>query len=278
VLWIAFDRLVSDYGTGLQKLGETVSARPRIRTGRKWIDFAIGSPPLHWVLRDPITRASFQLVTAYLVRDRDVKLRLYPAIAPMMAMPVMMFFQKHSEHDQFHGVLSVALVGSYLCLVPMMGLSLIQYSQQWQASEVFRAAPLTGPLAICDGARWAILCWLTAPAYIVVALTAWLLQGNVSNLPLFLPGMIALPVFSLFPNIDGTCIPLSQPVEASRAAMRGLAPLAAMIPSLALSGIAGWAWYTGWFHWFILGEAIAVACLYVTLRYRQDKLKWPTPQ
>jgi ABC-2 type transport system permease protein len=87
VLWIAFDKLARDYETGLQALNETVSTRGKKRSQRRWLDRLVNVPPLRWWLRDPVARASFLLTAAYLVRDRDVKLRVYPGIAPILIIP-----------------------------------------------------------------------------------------------------------------------------------------------------------------------------------------------
>jgi hypothetical protein len=93
ISWLAFNKLAQDYETGLQKLGECASAAAPKRASRRWLDTLVGMPPLSWWLRDPVTRASFLLVMAYLVRDRDVKLRLYPALAPLVLMPFIFMLQ-----------------------------------------------------------------------------------------------------------------------------------------------------------------------------------------
>ena len=41
VLTLAFGKLAEDYQRGLQVLGETVSKRPRARTGRRWMDVLV---------------------------------------------------------------------------------------------------------------------------------------------------------------------------------------------------------------------------------------------
>ena len=50
-------------------------------------------PPLSWWLRDSVARAAFLLTAAYLVRDRDLRLRVYPALAPMLGFPLFMMLQ-----------------------------------------------------------------------------------------------------------------------------------------------------------------------------------------
>jgi ABC-2 type transport system permease protein len=276
VLWIAFGKLAHDYEAGLQRLNETVSAPRRKRAqGRRWIDVLVKLPPLTWWLREPVARASFLLTAAYLVRDRDVKLRVYPGLAPMLVMPFIFLVQEHGRHGG-SGSFGVAFSGSYLGLVPMMGLSLLQYSQQWQASDVFRASPMPGPAALCHGARRAVLLFLTLPLLAVSVLLAWLVHGDASQLLLLLPGIIALPVYALVPSLGGKGVPLSLPTEEAKSAGRGLSMIVVLFVSMALAGIVAWSWSSGWFWWLVLGESILVVVLYAVLRVSLTKARWPS--
>jgi len=274
VLWIAFGKLAEDYETGLQRLGETVSRPRRSGGGRRWTDVLASAPPLRWWLRDSISRASFLLVTAYLLRDRDVKLRVYPALAPMMMMPVIFLLPTGGAGSNVGNEFGTAFSGAYLGLVPMMSLNLLQYSQQWQASDIFRVAPMSGPTALCNGARRAVLSLLTLPMLVIFAGIAWLIRHDASQLLLLLPGVVALPVYALIPCVMGEAVPLSKPAEEAKSTGRGLVMMAMMIPALLLSGIAYWAWSTGWFWWLMLGETLAVAVVYAGMRASMKALQW----
>ena len=87
LLWVGFGTLARDYGAGLQTLNESASTRSGARPRSQLIPRLVKAAPLRWWLRNPIERASFLLCSAYLLRDRDVKLRVYPGLAPMMMMP-----------------------------------------------------------------------------------------------------------------------------------------------------------------------------------------------
>ncbi len=91
VLSIAIGKLARDYGTGLQRLAEVATTPQRRR--RRWLDRLTNLPPMRWWLRDPVARASFLLCGAYLARDRDVKLRVFPAMAPILVMPLVFMSQ-----------------------------------------------------------------------------------------------------------------------------------------------------------------------------------------
>jgi ABC-2 type transport system permease protein len=275
VLWIAFGKLARNYEMGLQSLSETVSTRLKKQSSRRWLDRLVKVPPLSWWLRDPVARASFLLTAAYLIRDRDVKLRVYPGIAPILIIPFIFLFQNHYSTNSNDPGFGIPFSGIYLGMVPLLGLQFLQYSQQWQAADIFRAAPLPGPAALCHGARRAVLCLLTLPMLLLVGLIIWLLHGSFSQLALFLPGMIALPVFALVPNFSGQGVPLSLPADMAKSTRRGLNMILVMFVAFALAGLASFSWSQGWFWRLIIGEIIVAAGLYALMRLKLARTRWP---
>jgi ABC-2 type transport system permease protein len=277
VLWLAFGKLAGDYKSGLQNLNETSSTRPTRRSGRRWIDVLVKVPPLRWWLRDPIARASFLLTAAYLVRDRDVKLRVYPGLAPILVFPFMVLIQGSGQRGDGSGFF-VAFVGGFLGLMPLLGLNLLRYSQQWQAADLFRVAPMAGPAPLCHGARRAVLCFLTLPLLVAFGVSAWLLSAQQSQLALMLPGLIALPVYALVPCLRGKAVPLSLPTEEAKSANRGLSMIGATLVSTILSALASWAWTFGWFNWLLLVELILVLGLYALMRAAIEGARWESAE
>jgi len=251
------------------------AARRQQRVGRRWIDVLINVPPLRWWLRDPVARASFLLTAAYLVRDRDVKLRIYPGIAPMLVFPFIFMMQDHGRGGDSGGSgFGIAFTGGFLGLIPLLALDLLRYSQQWQAADLFRVAPMAGPASLCHGARRAVLCFLTLPLLILVGVIAWLMRGQSSHLALMLPGIIALPIYALIPCLNGKAVPLSLPTEEAKPAGRSVTMIGVMMISLALSGLATWAWSAGWFKWLLLVEGIVVVVLYAGMRASLASVRW----
>jgi hypothetical protein len=274
VLWLAFSRLAASYEAGLQALNEAVSSRAGKPGRRRWLDTVIQHPPLSWWMRNPVERATFLLAAAYMIRDRDVKLRLYPGIAPVFVIPFVFLLQGRHQSGFGASGFGVAFCGVYLGMVPLMGLQLLQYSQQWQASDIFRAAPMAGPAAICHGARRAILCLLALPMVLLVGLVVWLLGGDARQLILFLPGLIALPIFALAPNLGGRAVPLSQPTDAAKSTRRGVTVFATMIFGFGLAGVAAWSWSAGWFWRLVLVEIPIATGLYILLRHWLSRTAW----
>src|SRR5258708_6715496 len=126
VLWLAFGKLAHDYQTGLQTLTETLPRRRSGRSGRFWVNRLANIPPLCWWLRDPVARAGFLLTVAYLARDRDVKLRVYPGLAPMLVLPIIFLLPNRSVGGG--GSFGIAFAGGYLGLLPVPCLNLVPLS------------------------------------------------------------------------------------------------------------------------------------------------------
>jgi hypothetical protein len=134
---------------------------------------------------------------------------------------------------------------------------------------------MPGPAAICNGARRAVLCFLALPVFVIFAVVAWLIRSESSHLPLLLPGVIALPIYALVPNVGGKAVLLSNPTEEAKSASRGLTMIGVMLIGLALSGVALFAWHLGWFWWFLLGETIFAIVIYIRLRTSLEAARWP---
>jgi ABC-2 type transport system permease protein len=278
VLWLAFSKLSESYETGLQLLGETQRSPGKGGGSQRWLSRMTELPPLCWWLRNPVSRASFLLTIAYLVRDRDVKLRVYPGVAPVLIIPFVFLFQNQGGHHRPGDDITFMLPfsGIYLGMVPLMALQFLQFSQQWQASDIFRCAPLAGPGAICHGARRAIMLVLVLPMMVLFTGIVWLMIDTPSHLLLLLPGIIALPVYAQLANVGGRAVIFSQPTDAAKSSGRGLMMFVTMIPAFGLAFGATMAWNSGYFLPFLLTELAAAAIIYWLLRWRLSQSRWST--
>jgi hypothetical protein len=278
ILWLAFEKLAKDYATGLQTMSETAGAKRPKEARRRLLDTLSNRVPLRWWLRRPVTRASFLLVAAYLMRDRDVKLRVYPGLAPMLIWPFIMLIQDRGS-ARASGVsalsgFSVAFTGIFLGMIPLLAIDLLRYSQQWQAADLFRVAPVEGPGPFCDGTRRAVLLVLTLPLLVGVVLLISLLGRANAHLPLLLPGIIALPLYAMLGCLRGNAVPFSLPSEEAKSAGRGLKMIGIMMASGLLAVAATLCWNYGFFKWLLLGEVFVVAGLYLPLRASLTSSRW----
>lgn len=133
---------------------------------------------------------------------------------------------------------------------------------------------MRGPAAIYNGARRAVICFVALPLVTVMALIIFAIERSHSELLLLLPGIIALPVYSLVPGLFGGAIPLSRPIEEGKAAGRGLTTVLIMFISMGISGIASVLWSQGWFWPFLLAETIVAVGIYIGMRYALQKIQW----
>jgi len=107
-----------------------------------------------------------------------------------------------------------------------------------------------------------------------VGVIAWLLIKETSELLLFLPGVIALPVYGMLACLEGKAVPFSIPTEEAKAAGRGAIFVGSMMIAFVIAGIVTWAWSGGWFWWLVLIETIAASILYVAMRRSLTRVNW----
>jgi hypothetical protein len=170
----------------------------------------------------------------------------------------------------------VAFAGAYLGMIPLFALNLLQYSQQWQAADLFRVVPMPGPAPLCAGARQAVTCLLTLPLVLGFGVIVWCLPHQATQLLLLVPGLIALPVFTLYPHLGGGAVPFSKAGEEAKSARRTLDLFGVMIIAAGLSGLATWSWESGWFSWMLLGEVVVAAIVYALMRVSLASMRWPS--
>lgn len=276
ILALAFGKLAASYGSGLRTLGESGATRPATAGKPRALQRLASLPLIAWWVRNPLERCGFLLAGGYLLRDRDVKLRLYPGVAPMVLMPValMLTTMRGGSGNVGHSMLMV--FGGYIAMVPMTAMNLLQFSQNWQAADVFHITPTHGPGRIIIGARKAIGVFLVLPSLLVLMTGAILISGDLGSVMALLPGMIALPMYARIGCFAMTGVPLSQPVEDAKGAKRGLVVFFASLSVFALGGIAAAAQSFGYYVPFLIVEIIVVLIASVLMDLRTRALRWPS--
>lgn len=279
VAWLAFGKLAKTYESGWQSLNESTEPKLRQTKSLRGLSKISQLPPLNWWLKGSIERMSFVLVSAYLLRDRETKLRVYPSITSALMMPIVMAVSgmsnrsfmtsmPHSAHathlvssfDSGFASIGIAFGGAFIGFIPMTALSLLSYSQQWKAAEMFRAAPMVGPWALQRGAQVAVVLILSLPTLVLLILLAiGLHQGNA--LPLLIPGVILVPLYALIPAVFEGSVPLAKASEEAKSAGRGCLLLAAMPIGFVFAGVAIAAYQFGFLAYMISGETLIVGLL-----------------
>src|SRR5262245_201477 len=126
----------------------------RLPTGERW--------PMRVWLRDPVERAAFQLATAYLRRDRDVRLRLRPSLVVFALLPLAGLVLEEQRGGHLLPLASACLLG----MVPGVALEALRISSHPVASELFAVVPIAGTAAVFQGVRKAAM-WYVLPALLL---------------------------------------------------------------------------------------------------------------
>jgi hypothetical protein len=258
VVWLGVVRLASTYEQGLETLNETDSTAPAGGHGRG-IARLLRAPGLRWWLRDPVEAAGFRLMLANLGRARGVKLRVYPMLAQLCVIPIVMFAGGGRSMAAFMEPYIVAYLGFFLAMVPVIVLEALRLSEDYEATEIFRQAPLARPTALFHGTRKAIITVLCVPGLLVAVTAGAILLGDKRELALLVPGLLFMQVFSLLPSLFGLYVPFAEPVEnVNRGLRTTLTILVFQFLSFGFAALAGWLWGHGGFWWMLLVEVVLV--------------------
>jgi len=255
VLWLALGRLAGAYAAGLQTPIAAAPAR-HSRPGRRWLHALAERPPLRWWVGGAVARASFLLTLAYLLRDRETRLRIYPGVVPLIVIPALMLMENHKATG--FGVYSLAFAGMYIGLIPMLALDTLRHSSQSPAAALFRAAPVPGPGPICLGARHAVSLLFGVPVCLALIAATGLLDPDPMHLFLLLPGLVASPILTLFPCLNGHALPLSRPIDEGSQIARSLVLIGLFMAAAVVAGLAAMCWRKGVFGGFLAVEVAVV--------------------
>lgn len=279
--WLALEKLGDAYGQGLMNLNESAgSAKASTKPRGRWLAALVRLPPLRWWLRDPVQRHSFMLTAAYMARDREVKLRLYPGIAPMLVMPLVMLFSTSGARAGGEATMMVqGFATCFLGMVPLQAMMFLGCSEHWRASAFFYSAPLPHWTPLFHGARKAVLACLTLPVLVLQTALLCGLQKSLAPLALSLPALLFLPAFSMVSGLLGAWMPLSKPSEEVKNSSAGCITMAvAMAAAGIIGGLASWMWHLGWFWVFLAVEAVVMVGASVLMKYLMRDMPWLPPR
>lgn len=276
--WLAVEKLGDAYGQGLMSLNESAApAKTSTKPCGRWLSAMVKLPLLSWWLRDPVERHAFKLTAAYMVRDREVKLRLYPGVAPMLIMPLVMLFTTGGRGSG--GGQAAMMVQSFatcfLGMVPLQAMLFLGCSEHWRASGFFHTAPLPHWTPLFYGARKAVLACLTFPVLLLQTVLVCSIQRSLAPLALSLPAVPFLLAFSLITGLMGQWMPLSKPSEEVKNSAAGCLLMAlSMVAAGVVGGLASWMWRIGWFWPFLAVETVVMIGAAFLMKHLMRDLPW----
>ena len=274
ITWLAFVKLGSAYGAGLLALNETTSV-DRDRSRRRWIDGLLRLPPLRWWLRDAIERQAFLLTSAYLVRDRETKLKIFPALVPLVVMPVVVALGPGRRSDRGPSAMLDTMVFAYVAIVPIQALIMLRRSEHWRAADLFRVAPIGHWTPLFHGARKAVVWWIAVPCLLAIAVLLGALRGTWSPFAMVLPALVMASLSSYVPGVIGEWLPLAQPNSDQRDSAIGcLLYGGVMMVAMAVGGLGEWMQSLGLTVPFLLGAVALGLSLQVVWAKRMRARPW----
>lgn len=275
--WLAVEKLGDAYGLGLMGLNESASpAKTSTRPRGRWLSALVKLPLLSWWLRDPVERQAFKLTAAYMVRDREVKLRLYPGVAPMLIMPWIMLFTGGSGRAGSEAAIMIqGFATCFLGMVPLQAMFFLGCSEHWRASGFYYSAPLPHWTPLFYGARKAVLACLTFPVLLLQTVLVCGVQRSLVPLALTLPSVPFLLTVSLITGLMGQWMPLSKPSEETKNFAAGclLMPVSMVVAGV-VGGLAAWMWKIGWFWPFLAIETVVMFAAAMLMKYLMRDLPW----
>ena len=248
--WTAVGRLAGAYASTLSALGET-PATPRSKEASSARAPRAMNGLLKAWLRDPVERGVYQLTRAYMTRDRDVRMRLYPALATIVVPAILPLIDRNVG-----GRAGPALVLTFIGMLTNTAMATLKMSPQYAAGDVFRYAPLSGTAPVFHGARKAVIVGFVLPAFVLVSPILWFTIQQHRLMLAMLPVLVAMPTLSLLNGLVGDYLPFSMPPTAGRqGAINILYMLVGAISASAISAVALIGLRQGWF-WYFLGFEI----------------------
>ncbi len=275
--WLALEKLGNAYGQGLMNLNESEGiAKGSTKPRGRWLAALVKLPPLSWWLRDPVERESFKLTTAYLARDREVKMRLYPGVAPLLIMPLVMLFSGGTGKGGAEAAIMMqGFATCFLGMVSMQAMLFLGCSEHWRAAAFFHVAPLPHWTPLFHGSRKAVLACLSFPVLIVQTAILCGMQRSFAPLALSLPALFFLPAFSLVTGLLGQWLPLSKPSEDVKNTATGCLMMAgAMVAAGIVGGLASWMWHLGHFGLYLAIEAVLMLAASFLMNYLMRDTPW----
>ena len=188
-------------------------------------------PLAPWLRRwmpDPAEQALFRLAAAYLRRDRDIRQRLYPALAMVLVLPLVMMFQ--GVRMASGSAISMALGFWMLLTLPLTATETLRFCAHYQASDLFFYAPLRNDAPLFHGVAKATLYYICLPvSLLMVAVMVGITGDPPAVLKAALPILISLPTLTLLGGTLGQYIPLARPARIGDQTSRSQLPLLVMM-------------------------------------------------
>lgn len=177
-------------------------------------------------------RAVFDLVSSYMKRSREIKVRLYPSFAYFIMFPLFSLFtggiadpfmSRHflegNQQFLFYSLMGCAMIP----FVTLSGIEVMLFSEHYRAAYIFHVAPIASLSLLHRGLRKAMLCYLALPGAIVLFIIYSILWRNPFHaLLIVLPWIILAPAMIMVSFIRREMLPLSHKYQKGQQSARSM--------------------------------------------------------
>ena len=222
------------------------------------------------LLRRPVERAVFDLISLYLRRDREIKVRLYPSLAYAVVFPILAIVSEGlpdpfvNAQVSFYGLLGAAMV----CFSGLSAVEVLVFSAHYKAAYIFRVTPISRRGDIHGGIRKAIFINIALPSFLALFLLFGFIWRNpLHALLVLIPWIIIMPAVLLVPFTFRVVLPLSRKYQKGQQSARNLSIFIAsftglsVITALQIASLKGYLSYWS----FILIIALAAPLVHFIL-------------
>ncbi|HET9532163.1 MAG TPA: hypothetical protein VFQ92_17520 [Blastocatellia bacterium] len=188
-------------------------------TGRRGLLHAIKSR----LVRDPVERAVFDLISIYLKRNREVKVRVYPSLASFLFIPVagLLSTGLNDPFTDSGSPLFSFMSPQMICFGALTVIEAMVFSEHYSASYIFRIMPIGDVSRIYGGFRKAIALYVVAPGFVMLfILYSVLWQSPLHALLLLAPWAALARVALVAPFIYREVLPLSRKYQKGQQSAR----------------------------------------------------------
>jgi ABC-2 type transport system permease protein len=176
-------------------------------------------------LRSPVERAVFDLVATYLKRDREIKVRLYPSFSYLIMFPLLgLVTGGLSDPFVSQGFMLNSVIGAMMIpFVTAVSAEAFLFSEHYQASYIFRAAPVASLSDIHKGLRKAAQAYIALPGALILLILYTILWRNFFHAFLLIaPWVILTPAMMMFSFIGREFLPLSRKYQKGQQSARSM--------------------------------------------------------
>ncbi len=284
--FIALRKIATGYSSFVSRLAfdssPTVDSKAKIFRSKRALNRAgkLARIKTLW-LRNPVERAVFDLVSSYIKRDREIKVRLYPTFAYFIIFPFLGLFSNEFSDPFFNNSYAFALLGgAMIAFVMMSAIEVLLFSEHYTAAYIFRVAPIKSLSYIHRGLRKAAFLYFAIPGATILFLFYSIIWRNPWHATLIIaPWIIIAPSFAMFSFLRREIVPLSRKYQKGQQSARSIAIFlvnslcllfVGILQNLAIGGrITYWA--------FLLLIMFASLAIYLLLRWMSGESRPLTP-